>query len=366
MASKRKSVVPGLLASNHPRTRCGLPSPSPGWGWQFLLGAANAVLAADVPAKTSAEASAALGGGEKLLQTYCYDCHGEGANNGKIALDEMLQPGAAEAHARDWQKAWQIVRHEFMPPAGAPQPDDAGRKAITQWIAQKELAVDYAHPDPGRVTIRRLNRMEYEYTLSDLFGVDLTAQQDYMSDSGVERQRLRDRLPPDDTAFGFDNNGDFLTLSPPTLEKFFGIAEYVVSRVILPDGPAFAQRDFALADFKTVKAAQVGKTTSTVEFDLARAGKYRVDLSYMVGDFAEIPGTFDVRITADDQLVASDHVEVGGYKPHRYAKELVLPAGHHSLVLFTDAVKPDAKGPVSLHGGQTRWPVDRPHRSGTG
>jgi hypothetical protein len=63
--------------------------------------------------------------------------------------------------------------------------------------------------------MRRLNRMEYEYSVTDLFGVDLTAVRAFSSDaSSAVETRLRDMLPPDDTAYGFDGIGDFQTLSP--------------------------------------------------------------------------------------------------------------------------------------------------------
>ena len=59
--------------------------------------------------------------------------------------------------------------------------------------------------DPGRVTVRRLNRVEYHNTIRDLLGVDYDTRAEF---------------PPDDTGNGFDNNGDVLTLSsafrPPT------------------------------------------------------------------------------------------------------------------------------------------------------
>src|ERR1700683_1500376 len=115
MALKRKFVVPGLPA----------PSRKNSWLARFAvsgalltlwLSGALVALAADVPVQTSAPAPGPLPSGEKLLETYCYDWHGDGANKGQIALDEMLQPGATASHAHDWQKAWQIVRREFMPP----------------------------------------------------------------------------------------------------------------------------------------------------------------------------------------------------------------------------------------------------------
>src|SRR5215204_5785496 len=109
-----------------------------------------------------ARAESAPADGPKLFQTYCYDCHGDGARKGKVDLQAMLAPANLKAQQREWERAWKIVRHEFMPPVGAEQPTPAERRAITDWIAKEVFAVDFARPDPGRVTIRRLNRVEYE------------------------------------------------------------------------------------------------------------------------------------------------------------------------------------------------------------
>jgi mono/diheme cytochrome c family protein len=162
----------------------------------------------------------------QLFEKYCFDCHGDGMKKGKVALDELIKAGKSVENHGQWLTAWKLVRHEFMPPAGEETPTEAERKALADWMASERLGVDFTNPDPGRVTLRRLNRMEYDYSVQDLFGVNLSAHQDYSSDSAMATLQLRDRLPPDDTAFGFDNIGDFLSVSPALLEKFFDIAEY--------------------------------------------------------------------------------------------------------------------------------------------
>ena len=65
-------------------------------------------------------------------------------------------------------------------------------------------------PDPGRVTIRRLNRTEYDYTIRDLLGLDL--------------RTARSSFPSDDVGEGFDNIGDVLSLPPLLLEKYHDAA----------------------------------------------------------------------------------------------------------------------------------------------
>src|SRR5204862_6936859 len=67
--------------------------------------------------------------------------------------------------------------------------------------------------DPGRVTIRRLNRAEYNNTIRDLVGVDFKPAADF---------------PTDDVGYGFDNIGDVLSLPPLLMEKYLAAAEKVI------------------------------------------------------------------------------------------------------------------------------------------
>ena len=64
----------------------------------------------------------------------------------------------------------------------------------------------------GRVTARRLNRVEYNNTIRDLLGV---------------AARPADEFPVDDSGYGFDNNGDVLSVSPMLMEKYMQAAEKI-------------------------------------------------------------------------------------------------------------------------------------------
>ena len=88
------------------------------------------------------------------------------------------------------------------------------------WIDRIVFAVDPTNPDPGRVTIRRLNRVEYNNTLRDLVGVDFQPADDF---------------PADDSGYGFDNIGDVLSLPPVLFERYLAAAEKVMSLAILND-----------------------------------------------------------------------------------------------------------------------------------
>src|SRR5690348_9477641 len=85
--------------------------------------------------------------------------------------------------------------------------------------------------NPGRVTARRLNRTEYNNTIRDLLGVTL---------------RPADEFPIDDSGYGFDNNGDVLSISPLLMEKYMAVAKNISRLAVygetLPPKPRSEER----------------------------------------------------------------------------------------------------------------------------
>ncbi|HRI11830.1 MAG TPA: DUF1592 domain-containing protein [Verrucomicrobiota bacterium] len=317
-------------------------------GFRRLLGVVLSFMAAAFSGQLIyAEPSPSPSGGVnpvKLFEQYCFECHGDGMDKGSFALDGLLQAGPGETNRFQWVKAWTIVRHGFMPPADADQPAESDRHAITQWIERQRLGVDYDHPDPGRVTVRRLNRMEYEFTIQDLLGVSPVSDGEFSSDASTSRARLRDMLPPDDTAFGFDNNGDFQTLSPELLEKYFNLAEFVVDNVIALDGPRYPMRMLDTSQIKISREPEAKRAEHQLEFEVARLGRYRIDAQFALGGWQDYGGAYDFHLAVDDQLIAQDQVEIGGQRTYKFGQEVTLDAGSHRLNFSTDPTKPNSVG----------------------
>jgi hypothetical protein len=106
-----------------------------------------------------------------------------------------------------------------MPPEDATQPAAREIAAVVRKIEQSLAAADrQAAPDPGRVTIRRLNRTEYKNTIRDLMGVAFEPA---------------DTFPADGVGYGFDNIGDVLSVSPLLMEKYVAAAETIATAAIV-------------------------------------------------------------------------------------------------------------------------------------
>ncbi len=189
-----------------------------------------------------------------LLLKYCGDCHqGDKAEAG-VAFDQLTEARAGTRDRSTWKKIHVQLTNKIMPPVKEDQPTDEERQKLIDWVGSHALTVRCSDTVyPGRVTIRRLNRAEYNNTIRDLFGVDFHPASTF---------------PADDTGYGFDNIGDVLTLPPVLLERYLEAAEQVARRTIVaPD-----------EDFVTEKKQDGGTLGSTTEiskeFDFPDEGYY--------------------------------------------------------------------------------------------
>ena len=199
----------------------------------FLIAGSTVSTAAIDPAKASF-----LEDILPLLEDHCYACHGDGETKGGLALDEFQTEKDVHHGYKIWEQIRKLVAAGEMPPEGRKnRPDGKERDLLAGW-ARHSLDNFYrtAPPDPGRVTVRRLNRNEYNNVVRDLLFVDFQPANDF---------------PADDTGYGFDNIGDVLSTSPLLMEKYLDAAETIASAaVMIPkkngEGTAFQKTYFTL------------------------------------------------------------------------------------------------------------------------
>jgi mono/diheme cytochrome c family protein len=161
--------------------------------------------------------------GVAFLQKHCVHCHGAKTKKADLSLQAFTDDASLMANRKVWQSVLSVLRAGDMPPPKRPRPTPAEIDAFTRTV---ELVFDRADrsapPDPGRVTIRRLNRTEYNNTIRDLIGVDFQPAEDF---------------PSDDVGHGFDNIGDVLSLSPVLMERYLAAAESITARAIAVTPP---------------------------------------------------------------------------------------------------------------------------------
>jgi len=116
---------------------------------------------------------------QPILKEYCYDCHADGVNKGQVAFDEFKSQEAMLGDHDLWLKALKNVRAGIMPPPKKAQPSAEQKRQLEQWIKTAVFKSDPQNSDPGRVTVRRLNRVEYRNTVRDLLGVDFETEKNF-------------------------------------------------------------------------------------------------------------------------------------------------------------------------------------------
>jgi hypothetical protein len=148
-----------------------------------------------------------------LLARFCLDCHSAAKARGDVRLEGLRE----DVTAKDlpiWQAAARAVRSGAMPPPGKPRPAAAELDAFNAWLDAAVFGAGCSKPsDPGRVTLRRLNKAEYNNTIRDLTRLDV---------------KPADEFPADDVGHGFDNIGDVLSVPPLLAEKYLAAALRIV------------------------------------------------------------------------------------------------------------------------------------------
>ena len=307
------------------------------WALLLFLTAAASVRATDV--RGAAEFHDSI---QPILKNYCFDCHGDGESKGKVAFDQFKTDQDVLENRELWWKALKNLRAGIMPPAKKPRPTSQEQEQIAHWVKTAVFGSDPLNPDPGRVTLRRLNRVEYHNTIHDLLGVNFDTESAF---------------PPDDTGFGFDTIGDVLTLPPMLLEKYLDAAEKIVSQAVpvtprvMPKkivrgkrfhglGDGGGERKDALLALSYYKPASVSNTV-TEEW----AGKYRLGVDLMVNEHY-VDNVFDYNkcrliFQVDGKELLRQEFSCEGWKSYHFDFDQDWAAGDHQLAFQLQPLTPD-------------------------
>lgn len=287
-----------------------------------------------------------------LVNQYCSDCHMDGVRKGGVALDEFKTNEQLVEPAL-WLKVLKNLRSDIMPPPAKPQPNGVEKNRIESWIKTAVFQEDPHNPDPGRVTVRRLNRVEYRNTIRDLMGIEFDTEKQF---------------PPDDSGHGFDNIADALTLPPMLLEKYLGAARAVVTKAVPAEPRVPAEKVVLGREFKgapplnssnRTSATATGLTLSyynfaTVSnvFNTEHAGRYQLLLDFTANE-RFVDNQFDYNkcllvFKVDGKELFQQQYTREGSKPFHYEFDQEWNVGPHELVLQLQPLTPDQKQIRSL------------------
>lgn len=271
-----------------------------------------------------------------FFERYCLDCHGE-RKRGGLDLRAYPEAAALTTHRQTFEAVLQNLESHLMPPPNKPQPTPAERALLAGWLRRELYPVDCHRPDPGRVTLRRLNRAEYRNTIRDLVGVEFDVAADF---------------PQDDVGYGFDNIGDVLSLPPILLEKYLAAARRILDEAIVTGPPPAPVSRYAGAQLRGGEPLEAGVRSLFsageihVEHDCRAAGEYTVRVR-AYGDQAG-PEPVNVELRLNGQAVGRFAVTATAAAPQVLATNLTLATGRQRLAVafLNDYYQPDAPDPA--------------------
>ena len=262
---------------------------------------------------------------QPVVKKYCGECHGGDNPEAGISFAKYADEAALLKDRKTWERSFHMISEGIMPPADSPQPTADEKATLVEYLEGALFRIDCSKvSDPGRVTIRRLNRTEYNNTIRDLVGVTV---------------RPADDFPSDDVGYGFDNIGDVLSLPPLLMEKYFDAAEKVATEAIVvfdPNRPP--ERHFAANE---VQRSGVAHSHGDDALILVSTGDFSVEIN------APRAATYVLKTKASETPAGPDHalmeyrldgkpiqkftVNAAEPKTQPFEFRVAIPQGKHQL-----------------------------------
>lgn len=153
-----------------------------------------------------------------ILDKYCLECHDSLTEKGGIDLEALDFELSTVAAAETWQKVLNTINSGEMPPEKKEQLTYEEKSAFLEDLSRELVVARELLSDTGGViTMRRLNRREYENTVEDLLGVTVDASS----------------LPDDANSGGFDTTGSALFFSSDQFEQYLALAHKALESAIV-------------------------------------------------------------------------------------------------------------------------------------
>lgn len=277
-----------------------------------------------------------------FLARHCLSCHSGEKPKGDFSLDKLAPDFTDEKARSRWQGVLSRVKSGEMPPKGRPRPAEREMRAFVESIGGRIAQ--------GRAVVRRLNRVEYENTIRDLFGIDI---------------ELQELLPPDGSANGFDTAGEALHTSSFLLERYLEAADRSLA-VAIANGPRppLVKKRYSLKDERYVKtttekvfrvegdtlfmfSSSAWNAITVGQFYPPDRGRYRIRISAMAVQSGK-PVAF--RVDAGPMLMGTKNHLVDYFE---------VPADKPTVIEFVDHFEARNHIRISPYGLATAQTVDK-------
>ncbi|EDM27053.1 hypothetical protein LNTAR_07409 [Lentisphaera araneosa HTCC2155] len=148
-----------------------------------------------------------------FLANYCLNCHDEEKQEGKINLEDLDFHIKTIEQAETWQKVLNVMNSGEMPPEDKKQPkNDEKAEFLDELALTMVKAREVLSDSGGKITMRRLNRREYQNTMQEILGVTVDVE----------------ALPEDGGGGAYDTSGSTQFLSSDQFEQYLKMGKTAV------------------------------------------------------------------------------------------------------------------------------------------
>jgi hypothetical protein len=246
---------------------------------------------------------------EKILDKYCSRCHNDERMSGDWSLSTIHSKDISQGtNLSQWEKILRMTQTAEMPPSNRPQPTIQERQQFIDWLESSLDNYSRLHPNPGRATLRRLNRAEYSNAVRDLLALDIG---------------LDEELPADDSGYGFDNIADVLSVSSTLMDRYLSVAGKV-SRLAL----GLAPKKPTLTSFTVPKDGSIlNQGVPSYNYRMSD----ELPLDSRGGGAFHYYAPYDGQYEISAYLNANTNNEIDRLAENRYSLRVYLDAGQHSI-----------------------------------
>jgi len=154
-----------------------------------------------------------------IVETYCFECHGEEKQKGDMRLDTLHWNMMNGRDAERWHSALNVINLGEMPPKKKPQLKDEERRELVSWLSDNLQKAAIAKRKDNKSVMRRLTKAQYTNSLNELLEVSVN---------------FGDVLPNDGKSkMGFSNNGNILQTSALHIDYYQKIAREALDKAIV-------------------------------------------------------------------------------------------------------------------------------------
>jgi hypothetical protein len=230
-----------------------------------------------------------------LVRTSCVRCHGARTVT-PLNLERLGFDLTDRETFQAWEKVYERVDQGEMPPASMPRPDQAVVDTALGSLKRALVDANLATRNDQRTPLRRLTRLEYGHTVSDLLHLDEAI--------GAE---LAQGLPAEADSGGFDTVAANQSMSPLHVQSYLQAADRALDAALVfgpqpPTEPYFI--DYAKSQYLYgISQARAVGLGSIKQLDDAYVAFFDFTSTYTFTSLREgfgvpYPGRYRVRVEA--------------------------------------------------------------------